>query len=411
MLSWLRLIRSHRVGPSTFARLMAEHADAEAALAALPGMARASGVRDYVPCPLETAEAELAAAQACGAFPLCLGDPRYPAPLAAIPDAPPLLWARGNAAALALPAVAIVGARNASSLGQRMARALAEGLGRQGYCVVSGLARGIDAAAHGAARDTGTVAVLAGGVDRIYPAENAALAQALLDRGLLLSEQPMGLDAQARHFPRRNRLISGLSLGVVVVEAAPRSGSLITVRDALEQGREVMAVPGHPFDGRAGGCNSLIRDGATLVRDAADVVSALGRGQERHPTTAAAQPVLPHIAAAPAPDPPRPDRAKGQTPQLQARRAPPSTAQPGTRAPGQAMPRADSARDSVSHPDTPPPSLAGRILDRLGPSPVTEDQLIRDLALPAGVVAQHLLLMELDGHVIRQPGGMVARTV
>ena len=402
MLSWLRLIRSHRVGPATFARLMAEHGDAAAALDALPSLARASGVNGYAAFPLEAAEAELEAAEACGAFALCLNDPLYPAELASISDAPPLLWARGNAAALTRPAIAIVGARNASSLGLRMARTLAEGLGRAGYCVASGLARGIDAAAHAAAQPTGTVAVLAGGVDCIYPAENAPLAERILETGLLISEQPMGLEPQARHFPRRNRLISGLSLGVVVVEAAPRSGSLITVRDALEQGREVMAVPGHPFDGRAGGCNILIREGATLVRDASDIVAALGRRIDAPPTKKPPQarttaPVpIDAVPAADAPPSPHP-RSAPSAPQRRCTDADSGPARAGA--------AATSSR-ATDHPQT----LSEKILDRLGPSPLAEDQLIRDLAAPAALVAQHLLMLELDGHVRRHPGGLLART-
>ncbi len=430
MLSWLRLIRSHRVGPATFARLMAEHGDAAAALEALPALARASGVNGYAAFPREAAEAELEAAQACGAFALCLNDPLYPAELAEISDAPPLLWARGNVDALGQPCVAIVGARNASSLGLRMARALAEGLGRDGVCVVSGLARGIDAAAHGAAQATGTVAVLAGGVDYIYPSENAPLAERILETGLLISEQPMGLEPQARHFPRRNRLISGLSLGVVVVEAAPRSGSLITVRDALEQGREVMAVPGHPFDGRAGGCNILIREGATLVRDAADVASALGlRAPDSQPARggrSAAQ----GGGAGPGGKTASAEAGRGAQPSLRQATAPPvaapvaakvasaaSRAGRSARAPAQSETPGGIATPPLGHGAGPtcdseqPVPLAARILDRLGPSPMAEDQLIRDLAVPAALVAQHLLLLELDGQVRRQPGGLLARAV
>ncbi|MGY6409951.1 MAG: DNA-processing protein DprA [Alkalilacustris sp.] len=413
MLSWLRLIRSHRVGPSTFARLLAEHGTAEAALDALPALARASGVKDYAACPRADAEAEIAAAEACGAFALCLTDPLYPAELASIPDAPPLLWVRGNPDALTRPAVAIVGARNASSLGLRMARALAEGLGREGFCIASGLARGIDTAAHGAAQPTGTVAVLAGGVDCIYPAENTPLAARILETGLLISEQPMGLQPQARHFPRRNRLISGVSLGVVVVEAAPRSGSLITVGNALEQGREVMAVPGHPFDGRAGGCNILIRDGATLVRDAADVVAALGA---REATPAAR---LSGATRQTHPDGPPPPRATASDTATATARVAPSSPQTDNLAPRTTVHAAPEAPaiattritdTATTMAGTETRTLAEQIIDRLGPSPLAEDQLIRDLAAPAAMVAQNLLLLELDGQIRRQPGGLLART-
>jgi DNA processing protein len=364
MLACLRLIRSRRVGPGTFQRLVAEHGTAAAALDALPGIARGSGLSDYTPCTLDAARAELDAGCAAGALPLVLGDARYPVLLARIADAPPLLWCRGDPELLSRPAVAMVGARNASSLGVRAARALAAGLGSAGRVIVSGLARGIDAAAHAAALDTGTVAVLAGGVDVIYPAENAPLAARIAEAGALVSEQPMGLLPQARHFPRRNRLISGLAAGVVVVEGASRSGSLITARDALDQGREVMAVPGHPFDARAAGCNALIREGATLVRDAADVLAATA-GIDRAPAARATA----ARAAAPMPSPP-------------AAAAPPI---PG------------------------PDGLRADILACLGPSPIAEDQLIRDLARPAAQIAPELLLLELDGRIVRHRGGLLAR--
>lgn len=274
-LSWLRLIRSRRIGVQTFWRLIEEHGSARAALIALPEIARAAGVQAYEPCPEGVALAELKAASRAGARMLCKGAADYPAGLAQIGDAPPVLWARGDLKVLQKPMVALVGARNASSLGTRMARKLAEDLSLAGVCVVSGLARGVDAAAHLAALPGGTVAVLAGGVDVIYPAENTGLADQIARQGLILSEQPMGLAPLARHFPLRNRIISGLCRAVVVVEAALQSGSLITARSALDQGRDVLAVPGHPFDGRAGGCNLLIRDGATLVRGSEDVLAVL----------------------------------------------------------------------------------------------------------------------------------------
>lgn len=374
-LSWLRLIRSRRVGATTFHRLMTEHGSAAAALDALPGIARAAGVDDYATCPADIARQEIEAGARKGARLLCLGDPDYPPALAALSDAPPVLWTMGrNAALLHRPALGLVGARNASSLGQRMARKLAEGLGYQGFTIVSGLARGIDAAAHGAALKTGTVAVMAGGVDVIYPRENAPLAASIADQGLRLSEQPIGLQPQARHFPRRNRLIAGLSHAVIVVEAAEGSGSLITARDALDQGREVLAVPGHPMDARAAGCNALIRDGARLVRDTADVIEALeGSITPGH-----------SVPADDSPDPaPRPGRRRVK-------------------------------RDTTVAPnlDPPPPdtlTLHKQILDRLCATPVAEDQLLRDLALPAATVAPALLFLELDGRLQRQPGGMLAR--
>jgi DNA processing protein len=371
-LAWLRLIRSARVGPATFLRLMAEHGSAAAALAALPGVAAASGVADYAPCPPEAARREWDCGHRAGARALFLGQPAYPPALAALDDPPPFLWALGRAANLGLlarPAVALVGARNASALGLRMARALAGGLGARGLATVSGLARGIDTEVHGASLATGTLAVMAGGVDIVYPPENAALAAAIADQGLRLSEQPMGLEPQARHFPRRNRLIAGLSRAVVVVEAAEGSGSLITARDALDQGRDVLAVPGHPLDPRAAGCNQLIRDGARLVRGVEDVLAALG-------------PDLP----APQPAPRHPTAVR--------RAAPAAAASPPTAA--------------TAAPAFDPVQLHGRILDALGAAPVAEDQLLRDLALPAAAAAPALLFLELAGRIRREPGGFLA---
>ena len=273
--SWLRLLRSRRIGISTFYRLMAEYGTAQNVLYALPKVAAEAGINGYSACPEEIIDAEIAKAKAAKARLLCFGDPDYPALLMQLKTAPPVLWAVGDLSMLHRPAVAMVGARNASSLGLRMARALARDLGEMGHVVTSGLARGIDAAAHQACVETGTIAVLGGGVDVVYPSENAALADEIREKGLLLSEQPMGLAPQARHFPARNRIIAGLSVATVVVEAAAKSGSLITARDALDMGREVLAVPGHPMDARASGCNVLIREGATLIRDARDVVDAL----------------------------------------------------------------------------------------------------------------------------------------
>ena len=358
--SWLRLLRSRRVGPSTFHRLMAEHGSAAAALAALPEIARAAGVADYAVCPEAVAQAELRAGGNAGAQFITHENPNYPNTLRDLPDAPPVLWIIGDIAVLDRPMIALVGARNASSLGTRMAKSLAIDLASAGYVIVSGLARGIDTAAHLASLATGTLAVMAGGVDVIYPVDNTRLAQDMLQTGLRLSEQPIGLVPQARHFPARNRLISGLAQAVVVVEAATKSGSLITARTALDQGREVMAVPGHPIDARASGCNMLIRDGAILVRNAADVIEAL--------------PARP------------PGPAQHQMPI-----APPDPAPP------------------------PEPNLRGvaalheQILNRLGPSPLAEDQLIRDLAAPAQNVAPALVHLELEGRITRQPGGLLSR--
>ena len=373
-LNWLRLIRSPRVGPTTFGRLMAEHGTAAAALDALPGIARAAGVDDYTACPTDKALAEIDLARAKGARMLCLGTDAYPATLAALNDPPPVLWCMGQRAPILRPMVALVGARNASSLGTRMARVLAEGLGQAGYTIVSGLARGIDAAAHQTSLKTGTIAVMGGGVDVIYPTENAVLAAAIADQGLRVSEQPMGLYPQARHFPPRNRIIAGLALAVVVVEAAEKSGSLITARDATDLGREVLAVPGHPVDGRAGGCNLLIRDGATLVRGVDDVIEVLRRLQDTH--QASAQMSEP------------PERlTKGS----KSRSGPENPAQTNNAATIGAGP------------------LDARILQKLGPTPMAEDQLIRDLRLPAAQISPALVTLELMGAVQRHPGGLVSR--
>jgi len=355
MLDWLQLIRSRRVGPATFIRLMREHGSARGALEALPAIASAAGVRSYAPAPRHEIEAEWRAAEDAGALPLLLCGPGYPARLATIPDPPPLLWALGDPALMAKPAVALVGARNASALGRRMASRLARELGAAGLVVTSGLARGIDAAAHKAAMETGTMAAQAGGVDDIYPPENAGLAAEIAERGLRLSEMPMGYAPRAQDFPRRNRIVSGLSLGVVVVEGALRSGSLITARAALDQGREVMAVPGSPLDGRAGGCNALIRDGAILVRSAEDVLEALAEhlGERQH--------------APDAPDVPEPD-----------------------------APVAGSD------------GMEARLLSLLGAAPVAEDALIREMAVPAASVSAILLDLELAGQVRRHPGAMIS---
>ena len=351
----LRLLRSRRVGIATYRRLIAEHGSAKAALAALPQIAKASGVADYVVCPNAVVQAELDAGRKAGARIVLEGSPEYPAALCDISDAPPILWAIGSLELLKRPMVAMVGARNASSLGTRMAKKLAEELAAQGITVVSGLARGIDAAAHLGALAGGTVAVQAGGVDVIYPVENAKLADDIAKSGLRLSEMPMGLQPQARHFPARNRIISGLAQAVIVVEAAAKSGSLITARNALDQGRDVFAVPGHPFDARAWGCNMLIRDGATLVRGANDVLEAIKTTEVRAtPDTAAAATAPKH-----------------------------------------------NLRETAA--------LHSEILARLGPSPIAEDQLARDIRANASDIAPVLIDLELDGKILRQAGGLLSR--
>lgn len=375
-LDWLRLIRSRRVGPVTFHRLRAEHGSCRAALEALPEIARAAGVDGYRTASLTEVEAELAKGRDLGLTPLFHGLPPYPAELSDLGDAPPFLWARGDITLLSRPRLALVGARNVSSLGTRMARRLGADLGQRGYAVVSGLARGVDAEAHWAALATGTIAVLAGGVDVAYPEENSRLYGEVAARGLCLSEQPLGLQPQARHFPLRNRIIAGLSQAVVVVEAAAKSGSLITAREALDLGREVLAVPGHPFDARAAGCNFLIRDGAVLVRNAEDIFEALGVISPVNGDTGE--------VADPA------DMAGTGVPEMASLAAPPL------------------ARPSMSLDEA--VVLHGLILERLGPSPVSEDQLLRDINLPASQIAPELLALELEGRIARQPGGLIARS-
>lgn len=358
-LDYLRLIRSENVGPITCRRLLDHYGDPGKALAALPELARRGGRKRPIRlCPAEEAERELARLEELGARVVTLGDPAYPETLAAIDDPPPVLSLFGNPALLSRRSLAIVGARNASANGRRFARQLATELGRAGLVVASGLARGIDTAAHEGALESGTVAVQAGGVDVVYPRENEALYCRLCEAGAVVSEMPAGTVPQARHFPRRNRLVSGLSLGVLVVEAAPRSGSLITARFALEQGREVFAVPGSPLDPRARGCNHLIRQGAVLTESAEDVLEVLeGYLAERR------------IRPGPAPE---------AAPQA-----------------------AESAADEAAE-------ARGLVKDLLGPSPVLLDEVARQAQLSAAMVNRVLLELELAGRVVRHPGNRVS---
>lgn len=271
----IRLLRSPNVGPVTFRQLLGRFGTAVAALEALPGMT-ARGGRAQVAAPADRIRAEIAAVKSAGARYLFHDDPAYPALLREAPSAPPVLTYRGDTAHLARPAVAIVGARNASVAALKLARQFAEALASEGRLVVSGLARGIDGAAHEGALASGTTAaIIAGGIDVTYPPQHAELRERIAKEGILIAEQPPGTEPQARHFPSRNRIIAGLCAGTVVVEAAPRSGSLITARLAGEAGREVMAIPGNPLDGRARGCNQLIRDGAILVQSPEDVAELL----------------------------------------------------------------------------------------------------------------------------------------
>jgi DNA processing protein len=341
---------------------------AQAALEALPRLARrADRSRTVTAISRAQAEGEFAALARIGARLVCWGEPGYPRALAAIEDAPPILTVLGEAELLRRPMIAVVGARNASANGRRMARDLAASLGRGGLVVVSGLARGIDAAAHLGGLETGSVAVVAGGVDTVYPEENRGLYDALARRGAIMAELPLGTEPQARHFPRRNRIISGMSIGVVVVEAAARSGSLITARFALEQGREVFAVPGSPIDPRARGCNDLLRSGATLTESADDVLSQLG-------------------------------------PQLQGidTRLPIPHAQVGV-----AGPELTQERPSAAEPVSEEAGLT-LILERLGPTPVPVDELVRQCQMSAAAVATLLLELELAGRVERHPGNAVS---
>jgi len=275
----LRLYRTRNIGPVTFRKLLLQFGTARAALDALPELARRGGLREFKPFPAARAETELSDLAALGGQALHIGATDYPKLLTVAEDAPPVLMPLGDASLLQRSAIAIVGARNASANGRTLATAFADELSATGYVIVSGMARGIDTAAHAGALNGGTIAVVAGGVDIIYPRENSELYHRILDGGLVVSEMPSGTKPQERHFPRRNRIISGLSLRVVVVEAAERSGSLTTARFAAEQGRDVLAVPGSPLDPRTHGTGRLIRDGATLVMSTDHILEALQRLQ------------------------------------------------------------------------------------------------------------------------------------
>lgn len=358
-LDWLRLIRSENVGPRTFRRLLDRYGSAGAALAALPELAKRGGrARPIVVCAKGVAEAELETAERLGAVALGWGEPGYPRALAAIDDAPPVLYARGNPSLLGKPMVAMVGARNASINGRNLARRIAADLGRAGLVVASGLARGIDTAAHEGSLAAGTVAAMAGGIDVVYPPENQRLYDDIVAMGCAVSEMPPGTQPQASHFPRRNRIVSGLSLGVVVIEASLKSGSLITARMAGDQGREVFAVPGHPADPRATGPNDLIRHGAVLTESAADILAVLNDLLLRP----LAEGKRPEFGAAPAIVPTESELARARA----------------------------------------------QVLESLGPSPVTVDLLIRECQLSASVVSLVLLELELAGRLERHPGNQVS---
>lgn len=359
---WLRLIRTEHIGPITFSDLLDRYGDAGAALDALPELARRGGrARTLNPMSAAAADAEIEATEATGARLIARCEPDYPALLAAIPDPPPVIAVRGRAELLGRPAVAIVGARNASANACGFARRLAGDLAVQDFVVVSGMARGIDGHAHQGALERGTVAVLAGGVDVVYPPEHAELYREIAARGAVVSETAVGTEPLARHFPRRNRIISGLALGVCVVEAAARSGSLITARCAAEQGREVFAVPGFPLDPRAGGGNALLKDGAILVESADDILQNL---------TSLARPAI----------------SQAQSAGLRPEPAPPSSAT-----------EIESARATLE--------------DALGGGPVSVDELVRHTGLSPAAVNGAVLELELAGRLERFAGGRIALKV
>jgi len=347
----LRLARTPGIGPVTHRQLIARFGSPAAALAAVPDLARRGGGKAPTLYPRDEAQRELARVDKLGARFLALGQGLYPRLLAELEDAPPLLTAKGNLALLDRQAIAIVGARNASAAACRFARGLAYDLGQNDVVVVSGLARGIDSAAHDGALDTGTVGVVAGGIDIFYPPENQDRQTAMYERGLVLAEMPPGTEPRARHFPYRNRIIAGIASGTVLVEAAPKSGSLITARLAAEAGREVMAVPGSPLDPRAQGCNQLIRDGATLIQSAADVIEAI--------------------------------------------RLPASSVRAG---PTPYEPAAEMNGDDA----------LGVVEELLGPSPVPVDEIIRLSGAPAGAVQMALLELDLAGRLDRHAGNKVS---
>jgi DNA processing protein len=356
----LRLIRSENVGPVSYRQLVQRFGSAAAALDALPDLARRGGGRALRIAPMGDIERELDAVAGFGGRMIFLGDADYPRLLAQTDSAPPALAVKGDIALLERPAVAIVGARNASAAGVRFARELATGLAAAELVVVSGLARGIDAAAHWGALGGGTVAVIAGGLDIAYPPESADLQARIATEGLVVAEAAFGTEPQARHFPRRNRIIAGLCAGTVVVEGALRSGSLITARIAAEAGREVMAVPGAPIDPRAQGCNQLIREGATLVQSVADIIEALesftaGVGGRF------ASPELDYDAPAFLP--------------------------------------------AATEPDADCHAIVGALLS---PSPCPIDEIVRQSGLPNATVAAVLLDLELAGRLARHAGGRVA---
>nr|WP_210339876.1 DNA-processing protein DprA [Bosea sp. ASV33] len=394
-LDWLRLIRSESIGPRSFRSLMNRFGGAAGALDALPDLARQAGRRIRI-CPAGEAEREFEGLSRLGGRFIALGEAGYPVPLQAIDSAPPLLAVLGRVETLQRPGVALVGSRNASAAGMKFTARLARDLGEADFTVVSGLARGIDTAAHEASLETGTVAVLAGGLDEIYPPQNIPLARRLLERGALVSEMPLGWVARARDFPRRNRLVSGLSLGTVVVEAARRSGSLITARFANEQGRLVFAVPGSPLDPRAEGGNHLIREGATLCAESAHVIEALQPLRQGELDLPLPTHIMRETIGEPATEAmwdeldwpeilPAPGYAKHEN--------------------GFALEPASSSRPAGA---VDPGRL---VLDLLGLTPVALDDLVRTSGLEAREIGHVLVELELTGAIRRHPGGTLSRVL
>jgi len=361
-LDWLRLIRTENVGPVTFFRLLDRYDTVSAALKALPDLAHRGGRTAPLRIPSRAeAEREVAANTRIGARLIAACEPDYPVPLAHIDDAPPIVSVLGHPHLLKKRAIAMVGARNASLNGRRFAEKLARDLGEAGFLVVSGLARGIDTSAHVGALEAGTAAVVAGGIDIVYPEENRGLYQQIAERGVIIAESPIGTQPQARHFPRRNRIISGLSVGIVVVEAALKSGSLITARMAGEQGRDVFAVPGSPMDPRAGGTNQLLRDGAQLTETVDDIILNLT------------------------------DSSSSELREPQ----------------GDLFAPAPAMHLAIHLDDNSFPKVRDLIVECLGPSPVPVDELVRGCQLSASVVRSVLLELEVAGRVQWQPGNQV----
>lgn len=349
----IRLLRSPNVGPISYGHLLRRFGDAQAALDALPDLA-ARGAKSYRPAPRERIEQEVAAVRAAGARYLFHDGPGYPALLAELEGAPPILTVRGDLALAARPCVALVGARNASAAAIKLARDFAHALAGAGFTVVSGLARGIDGAAHEAALPA-TIGVIASGIEIAYPPQHAELQERIAREGLLIAEQPPGTEPRGSHFPSRNRIIAGLALGTLVVEAAPKSGSLITARLAGEAGREVMAIPGSPLDARSQGCNLLIREGAVLVQSPEDVIELLS-----------------HFDGTP------------------------------RSALCEAAPRDFSTDDELLADE--PADIAALLTS----APVAVDELVRQSGTSAGQVQMALLEMELAGRLVRHAGGRVA---